>query len=161
MKYKKVNELMTSPAITSESNTSIKDVIKLMREHNIGFIPVTKNNIIVGVITDRDILIRAIGIYKLNTKIEKIMTNGDIFCVNSDTSILECAKIMAKKKIRRLVVLKDGHVCGVITTKNMLGDQSLLPYIEETYINNETIREYNIYMNSNPHDSIKTSDYPL
>ena len=121
----------------------------------------TKNNIIVGVVTDRDILMRGIGIYKLNTKIEKVMTNGDIFCVNPDTPLLDCAKTMAKHKIRRLVVLYDGYVKGVITTKNMLKEPSLIPYISQTYHTNETLDEYNMYINSNPHDSIKTSDYPL
>lgn len=161
MKYTKVSELMTSPAITCEYKVPLKEVIHLMKEKNIGFIPVTKNNILIGVVTDRDILLRGIGQYKLNTKIERIMTNGNIFFVSQDTPLIEAGKIMAKNKIRRLVVLTDGLVSGVITTKNMLKEPSLIPYIAQTYTQNDTLDEYAMYMNSNPHDSVKASDFPL
>lgn len=161
MKNTSVNELMTKPAITCEYNTSIKEVISVMKEKNIGFIPITKKSILIGVVTDRDILIRGIGLYKLNAKIDKVMTNGNIFFVSPDTSLEDAAKIMGEKKIRRLVVLKDGLVTGVITTKNLLKEPSLIPYIAQTYMQNETLNEYVMYTNSNPHDSVKTSDFPL
>lgn len=161
MKYKYVKDLMTSPAIYAETTTTLKESISLLKEKNIGFLPITKKNILVGVVTDRDILIRGIGIYKLNTKIEKVMTSGDIYFVQPDTPLEEAAKTMAKYKIRRLVVLNDGQISGVITTKNMLKEPSLLPYIATTYLPQETLNNYSLYLNSNPHDSIKTSDYPL
>ena len=161
MNNKKVSNLMTSPAITCEYNNTIKEAIHLMKENNIGFLPITKNKIIVGVITDRDILIRGIGIHKLNTKISKIMTCDEIHFVSPSTSIVDAAKIMSKNKIRRLVVLNDGYVTGVLTTKNLLKEPSLTPYIINTYLENSTLNEYSLYENSNPHDSVKTSDYPL
>lgn len=161
MNYKKVKELMTVPAIFCESTKSIKDCITIMKEKNIGFLPITKKGILIGVVTDRDILIRAAGIYKLNTKIEKIITTGEIHFVSPSTSTLEAAKIMSKNKIRRLVVMEDGKIHGVITTKNLLKESELHKYIIDTYKKSTTLKEYQIYINSNPHDSIKTSDYPL
>lgn len=161
MKYKYVKELMTAPAITCDENVSIKEVIKILKEKNIGFIPVTKGNILVGVVTDRDILIRGIGIYKLSSKINKVMTNGEIHFVSPTTLLIDAVKIMSANKIRRLVVLNDGKVEGVITTKNMLKDPSLLPYIIDTYNENTTLNAYSLYLNSNPHDSVKAEDYPL
>jgi len=161
MKNKYVKDIMTHPAIKCESNASIKDAINIMKENNIGFLPVTKNGIIIGVVTDRDILIRGIGVYKLNAKIEKIMTNGEIVFVHKTTPIKEAAEKMAERKIRRLVVLDDGKVEGVLTTKNLLNEESLIHYIQQTYTEPTTNKYYSIYMNSNPHDSVKTSDYPL
>ena len=161
MKYKYVKDLMTTPAIYSETTNTIKETISLLKEKNIGFLPITKKNILVGVVTDRDILIRGIGIYKLNTKIEKVMTSGDIYFVDTNTPLEEAAKMMSKYKVRRLVVLTDGQVSGVITTKNMLKEPSLLPYIVTTYLPQETLNNYSLYLNSNPHDSVKASDYPL
>ena len=102
MKYKYVRNLMTSPAINCTTSTTIKEAINLMKENNIGFLPVSKNNIIVGVVTDRDILIRGIGIYKLNTKIDKVMTSGDIHFVNPDTPVNEAAQKMAENKVIRV-----------------------------------------------------------
>lgn len=68
---------------------------------------------------------------------------------------------MALYKIRRLPVLKDGECVGVITTKNLLNVDELFPYIKETYLNTSNYKEYEMYANSNPHDSLKASDYPL
>ncbi len=161
MKYKLVKDLMTTPAIYVEDSTTIKEAISILKENNIGFLPITKKEIIVGVVTDRDILVRGIGIYKLNTKISKVMTSGNIFFVSPTTPVDEAAKIMAKNKIRRLVVLDNGYVKGVITTKNLLNEPSLLPYITKTYISDKTLPSYSSFSNSNPHDSIDVNDYPL
>ena len=161
MTNKYVKDLMTSPAIICDESTSIKETINILKENNIGFLPITKKDIIVGVVTDRDILLRGIGIYKLNAKINKVMTNGDIFCVNPNTELKEAAETMANNKIRRLVVLDDGKVVGVLTTKNLLKEPTLFPYITKTYLESNTLDPYSMYMNSNPHDSIKASDYPL
>lgn len=161
MNHKLVKDFMTSPAITIEESQTIKDAINLFKEKNIGFLPITKSNIIVGVVTDRDVLIRGIGIFKLNSKINKIMTSGEIHFVSPDTQLTEAAKLMSTKKIRRLVVLDDGKVIGVLTSKNLISEPSLIPYITETYKTNKTLNEYSIYNNSNPHDSVKATDYPL
>ena len=161
MKYNYVKELMTSPAISIESSKTIKEAIEILKEKNIGFLPITKNNLIIGVVTDRDILIRGVGIYKLNTKIEKVMTSGDVYFTNPDANLEDAAKTMADHKIRRLVVLSDGIITGVLTTKNLLKEPSLFPYIIKTYLPQNTLDNYYMYENSNPHDSIKTSDYPL
>jgi len=161
MKHEYVKDLMTTPAISCETTTSIKETITLLKENNIGFLPITKKGILVGVVTDRDILVRAIGIYKLNTKINKVMTNGNIYFVNPDTTLIDAAKKMAEHKIRRLVILNDGKVAGVLTTKNLLVEPELFKYIIKTYLPNNTLEPYSMYLNSNPHDSVKTADYPL
>lgn len=158
---KKVEELMTSPAITIEDNVSIKEAIKVMETKKIGFLPVTKKNVIIGVVTDRDILIRGVGKYKLNAKIGNIITSGEIHFVAPGDKLEYAAKTMSKNKIRRLVVLNDGNVVGVLTSKNLLKEQALIPYIIDTYEESTILPNYQIYNNTNPHDSIKTPDYPL
>lgn len=161
MKNKTVKDLMTYPAITVEETTSIQNAIKIMKEKNIGFIPITKNNIITGVITDRDILIRAIGIHDIKNEISNIMTSDEVHFVSLTTPLIDAVTMMATHKIRRLVVLNDGKVVGVLTSKDLLNESHLIPFIIQTYNKNETLNGYEIYSNSNPHDSIKTSDYPL
>lgn len=161
MKNKMVKDLMTHPAITVEDTTKIEEAIKIMKEKNIGFLPITRNNIITGVVTDRDILIRGIGIYNTKSEINNIMTSGEIHFVSLTTSLIDAATIMATHKIRRLVVLDDGKVVGVLTSKNLLSEPQLIPFVIETYNKSKTLNSYDIYSNSNPHDSIKASDYPL
>lgn len=161
MEYKYVHELMTSPAICCDENTVIVDVIKIFKNFNIGFLPITKNNILIGVVTDRDVLVRGFNKDLNKCLIKEIMTADQIEFVNKDTNLIDAAKIMAEKKIRRLVVLNDGKVVGVLTAKNLIKDKNLINYVLKTYCENKTLKEYSIYMNSNPHDSIKASDFPL
>jgi len=161
MNKKLVEQFMTTPAITCDIETSIENTIEILKNNNIGFLPITKSNILVGVITDRDILIRAIGKYDLNTSIQSIMTSENICFVHPSTPIDEAAEIMANNKIRRLVVLEDGKVKGVLTSKSILTEKSLIHYIVKTYQNAYTLPQYEIYTNSNPHDSIKAEDFPL
>lgn len=161
MKDELVEKIMTTPAIICESNTPIKNVIDILSQRNIGFLPVTKNNILIGVVTDRDILIRSANTYTPEDIIENVMTGGEIHFVHPKSSIKDAAEIMADHKIRRLVVLDDGKVVGVLTTKHLLSFPELYNYVIKTYSNNPTLPHYQIYVNSNPHDSIKAADFPL
>ena len=161
MKNTLVEDIMTTPAVNCESNKSIKEAIELLTKHNIGFLPITKNNVIIGVVTDRDILIRTTENHTLNESIESIMTSGEIHFVHPKSPIKEAAEIMADHKIRRLVVSNDGKVLGVLTTKHLLPYPELYNYIINTYSNNPTLPHYEIYSNSNPHDSVKAADFPL
>ena len=161
MKHTYTKELMTTPAITLEERTPIIDVIKTFKEKNIGFLPITKNNVIIGVITDRDVLIRSMESQNLNTPINQILTTGEIHFISPETTLIDAAKMMAEHKVRRLPVLNDGKVIGILTSKNLIQEPSLLPYVIETYNNHTTLNPYSIYSNSNPHDSVKTADFPL
>ena len=161
MTNKLVEEVMTTPAITCNLNIPIKEAINILVKNNIGFLPITKNNILVGVITDRDILVRTAETHDLNASLENIMTSGELHFVHPKSSLKDAAEIMADHKVRRLVVLDDGKVLGVLTTKHLLKYPELYNYIINTYINNPTLPNYQIYTNSNPHDSIKASDFPL
>lgn len=161
MKYKYVKELMTSPALFCEEETPIYKVINIFKEYDIGFLPITKSNILVGVITDRDILIRCFDKFDLSFPIKSIMTDDEIEFICSNDLLINAANTMANKKIRRLVVVDDAKVVGVLTTKDIIKEESLIGYVIETYNTNSTLKEYAIYNNSNPHDSIKVSDYPL
>jgi len=129
-----VKNVMSSPAICVDEKTSIKEVVEIMDKENLGFLPITKNDHLIGVITDRDILLRSRG-HKSNTKISKIMTNENLYTIPENATLEEAGKIMSKYKIRRLVVVNSDYIQGVITSKDLLNDESLLPYITQTYTN--------------------------
>ena len=71
----------------------------------------------------------------MNTPIEKIMTQDNLVCVNINDDLLEAAKLMSNYKIRRLIVTEDDLIKGVITSKDLLYQDDLIPYIKQTYIN--------------------------
>lgn len=127
-----VKNVMTSPAICIDEKTTIKDAISIMENEEVGFLPITKNDCLVGVITDRDILLRSRE-YKKNSKISKIMTKDVIYTISSNSPLHEAGKIMGEYKVRRLVVVDDDTITGVITSKDLLKDETLIPYIKQTY----------------------------
>ncbi|MHB8840602.1 MAG: CBS domain-containing protein [Candidatus Aquicultor sp.] len=115
-----VSDIMTKNPESAQVTDSIMDVASMMRDINVGFMPILDGNILVGVSTDRDIVIRAVadGMDIENTSIGEIMSS-DLHVVSPDTSLDEAANIMEEFKIRRLpVVDQDGLLVGVIS----LGD---------------------------------------
>lgn len=127
-----VKHVMSHPAICVDEKTNINDTINIMRKQKLGFLPITKNDHLIGVVTDRDILLRGQNIKK-NTKISKIMTNDIVYTINENASLEEAGKLMGKYKVRRLVVVNSDYIRGVITSKDLLKDETLIPYIKETY----------------------------
>lgn len=115
-----VREIMTKAVKYIDPNTPLKEAAHIMLDKDVGSLPVGENDRLVGVITDRDITIRAIA--KSNdpqtTTVRQIMTPKCIYCFEED-SIEEAAKHMGEHQIRRLPVLnKDKRLVGVIS----LGD---------------------------------------
>ncbi len=100
--------------INSDSNT-IKAAI-LMRENNISCLVVKEKGEFVGIVTEKDIINKVVAeeLYPGDVKIDKIMSK-DLVSVSANESIENAAKLMRKKGVRRLVVLEDDRIIGVIT----------------------------------------------
>ena len=91
-----------------------------MRDLNIGFLPVSEGTGIIGVVTDRDIVVRALaeGMDPDRALVSDIMTTPILTCSEQD-SIEQAAKLMEEKQVHRLLVLDEqGKMCGVLS----LGD---------------------------------------
>ncbi len=112
----KVGDVMTTPVITVDESESIENVAKLMKEYNIGTVVITKEGKISGIVTDRDIVIRAVanGIDPKST-IKNIMTRNVVYG-SEKMDILEACELMGKNKIRRLpIVSEDKSVVGMLS----------------------------------------------
>ena len=142
MNKKLIKDVMSSPVIYCNPKSKIKDVIEIFKKNNIGFVPIIENNFLIGVLTDRDILMRGVGKYNLNSPVEKIMTSGTIHFTHPNALLTEAAKIMADYKVRRIVVVDDGKAVGVVTLKNLFNDNASLKYIIDTYQKNPTLPDY-------------------
>jgi CBS domain-containing protein len=117
----KLSEIMTSDVVVLQPDDSLRSAAKKMRDRNIGFLPVCDGENLIGVISDRDITIRALADgMDVNIMLGRdLMTSPPIFCFE-DQDISEAAQIMEENQIRRLVVLsrEDQRLVGVIS----LGD---------------------------------------
>ena len=117
----KLSEIMTRQVEVIQPDDSLQSAAKKMRDRNIGFLPVCDGETLLGVLSDRDITIRALADgMDVNIMLARdLMTTPAIYCFE-DQDVREVARIMAENQIRRLVVLSrdDKRLVGVIS----LGD---------------------------------------
>jgi CBS domain-containing protein len=117
-----VNEAMTSDVKVASPNQTICDAARMMAQIDAGVLPVGENDRLVGMITDRDIAIRAVGAGKgPQTPIREIMSREVMYCFEDD-DLDDVVANMADIKVRRLPVLDhDKRLIGILS----LGDIAL------------------------------------
>jgi len=115
----KVSEAMTRDVRVANPNETIRDAARVMAEINAGSLPVGENDRLVGVITDRDIAVRAVAEGKEpTTKVREVMSQEVLYCFE-DQDLDDVAKNMGDVKVRRMpVVNRDKRLVGIIS----LGD---------------------------------------
>jgi CBS domain-containing protein len=112
---KTVKDIMTTDCATVTLKDNVYEVAVAMSKQDVGFIPVVEGTQLIGCITDRDLVVR--GYAQKNegsAKVEKVMSR-DITTVTPDTSVDEAARIMADQQIRRLPVVENGNLVGVVS----------------------------------------------
>lgn len=114
-----VSEVMTAQVVTATPRTSITEVAQTMAKIESGAVPVVDDGKVVGLITDRDIVIRVVAEgLGLDTPVSEVMTEGVETC-GEDDNVADAAAKMGAKQIRRLVVLGgSGKLAGILS----LGD---------------------------------------
>lgn len=115
----RLRDLMTTDVRTCAPDTPVSEVARIMEEADCGFVPVVEGGRVAGVITDRDIVLRAVarGRDIRTTTARECMTSPAV-TVGPDTDAHAAADLMADKQIRRLCVVDGGRLVGVVA----LGD---------------------------------------
>ena len=117
----KLKDIMTKEVEVVSPDNSLREAAQKMRVHDIGFLPVIEDDRVLGVITDRDIVVRGVAEGDdADSKIgQKFVTTPAVFCYD-DQEVEEAAKLMEDHQIRRMLVLsrQDDRPAGVIS----LGD---------------------------------------
>ncbi len=115
-----VDEIMVRDVITVDCRDSWEDALELMLERKVGGCPVVdRENRVVGIITERDILKYLANQTRLDGYVRDYMTIG-VITAEPDMTIEEAMKLMTSKKIRRLPVIRDGILMGLITVREIL-----------------------------------------
>lgn len=112
---KRCREIMTGNVKTANREMSLQEVARLMREGDMGAMPIVEDGKLVGIVTDRDIVVRAIAEGKgFDTKIGDVMTT-EIFSVKPDDFIFEAIRLMGERQVRRIPVVNEkGELAGII-----------------------------------------------
>ncbi|HZG81640.1 MAG TPA: CBS domain-containing protein [Brevibacillus sp.] len=131
-----LREIMTKDVATVTLKDNVYEVACKMRDWNVGVIPVVdEKEDVIGVITDRDIVIRGLAEKRQGSAaIEQVMTR-DIILGQPGMTVDEAAKIMAQHQIRRLPVVENGKLVGIVAIADMAVREV---HQDET---NEAIRE--------------------
>ena len=115
----KVKDFMTKTVITIETNKTVTEAAALMTQNNVSNLIVIENNTPTGIVTERDFVRKVLANNKPSqTKISEIMSTP-LRVIDPDAPIKEAAQKMLRKGIRRLPVIKDNKLVGIITTTDI------------------------------------------
>lgn len=108
-------DIMTTDVKTVDRATSIREVASVMRDADVGSLPVVEDGKLVGIVTDRDIVVRSLAEDRdPSTSVGYAMTS-DVFSVKPDDFVFEAIRLMGDKQVRRIpVVSEDGALAGII-----------------------------------------------
>ncbi|AJD90118.1 hypothetical protein JMA_08010 [Jeotgalibacillus malaysiensis] len=121
-----IREVMTDDIYTCQVNDTVETAAELMKEHNIGVLPVLdENGSPAGMVTDRDIVIRGVAEHK-NQTVDQVMTH-ELIHVTPETPAAHAADLMASAQVRRLPVIENGQVIGLVS----LGDLAVNPQSDD------------------------------
>lgn len=111
-----VRDIMTVDIKTAKSNTTLEEVASMMRDEDVGAIPILKEEELVGIVNGRDIVIRCIveGNDPAEMTADAIVTE-ELETIDPDADVQEAARIMAERQVRRLPVVEDGRLAGMIS----------------------------------------------
>lgn len=124
---KTIRDIMSTDCVTVTLKDNIYEVAVKMKENDIGFVPVVEGKRLIGVVTDRDLVLRGYAEKRSGSASVEEVISKDVTTASPDTSVHEAAKLMARKKIRRLPVVENGELIGVVS----IGDLA----IREIYVN--------------------------
>lgn len=112
---RRCKEIMTRDVTTATREMSLQDVAILMRDGDMGSLPVVEDGKLVGIVTDRDIVVRAVAENKSSdAPIGDVMTT-EIFSVKENDFVFEAIRLMGDKQVRRVPITNEqGELAGII-----------------------------------------------
>jgi len=121
-----IRDLMTDNPRAIDSEKSVADAAKMMRDEDVGLAPIVDGDKLVGTVTDRDIATRVVAAGKdpESTKVKEIATK-DVVTVDPDQDLEEAVRLMAQHQVRRLPVVEEGgRLVGVLAQADVAQDAS-------------------------------------
>ena len=115
-----VRDIMNSPVVSASPNDTIHDIAKKMKEENIGSIVIIDKDKPVGIVTDWDIVTRAIVNDSKPSQVKAKDVMKEIYTIESEESITEAARLLRKHNIKRLGVVYKNRLAGIISSSDVI-----------------------------------------
>ena len=115
-----IADVMTKSVISVDASLTINESAKMMEDAKVGAVIVMENNTPVGIVTDRDFAIKVVAhAYNITTPVKQIMSSP-LFSINSDESVRTAADLMHDRGIRKLPVIDNEKIVGIITATDIV-----------------------------------------
>ena len=114
-----VSEVMTSNPVAIERSQSLQQAAQLMSENDCGSLPVIDQERLCGVITDRDITVRAVANGNLPSEPIDCAMTSEVVTISSNANAGEASQMMADNQLHRLYVVDDGSLVGVVALADL------------------------------------------
>lgn len=124
----KVRDYMTIDIVYGTNEDTVEDLSRKMKEYQIGFLPIVENQKIVGVLTDRDIVIQMLANEDKKNTLD--YCKNHIICVSEDADLEEALEQMKEHKVKRILAVQDDKVTGILSLSDIL--QTDTPSLLET-----------------------------
>lgn len=120
----KVSDAMTSQVSIARPTDSIRQVAETMAKVDSGVVPVVDNGKVVGLVTDRDIVLRVVAEGRsFDSAVSDVMSDGEVLSVKEDDVLADATAKMANNQVRRLVVLNEsGNLTGILSLGDVAKD---------------------------------------
>lgn len=130
-----MREAMTEKVLTATPDTTVAKAAKLMSQRGVGSIVIVKGKRPVGILTERDVLQKVVSADLRSSKIRvgKIMSKP-LVTIHPDVETTEAARVMVRNRIRRLPVVQQGTLVGIITASDLTSIPSLGEEVERPEI---------------------------
>ncbi|MDX5475329.1 MAG: CBS domain-containing protein [Bacillaceae bacterium] len=123
-----VREVMSTNVDVCTPLDNVFEVATKMKDLNVGAIPIVENNQIIGMITDRDLVVRGIAEKHPGSNPVTNVMSENLVTISPDASLEEASNLMAENQIRRLPVVENGQLVGIVS----LGDLATNQYSDDS-----------------------------
>ena len=121
LRERKIRQLVLSPLVTIESETSLKNAISAMQQNQVGYVLVTENQQLVGIFTERDVLGKVMGEGVDDSRLLKEFMTPSPLTLNPDSSVLEAIQLMDEHGYRNVpLVNAEGNLVGNLSASNII-----------------------------------------
>jgi len=120
-----VKDIMTKSVISVDSGITVNEAAKMMEDAKVGAVIVMENNTPVGIVTDRDFAVKIVAhAYQITTPVKQIMSSP-LIATSPDETVLMAADLMYSRDIRKLPVIDNDKVIGIITATDLVNQLAI------------------------------------
>ena len=115
-----IADVMTKSVISVDASMTVNEAAKMMEDTKVGAVIVMENNVPVGIVTDRDLAVKVVAhAYQITSSVKQIMSSP-LVSINSDESVRAAADLMHERAVRKLPVMDDQNIVGIITATDIV-----------------------------------------